>query len=177
MKRFLQLVVAAILLFIALGMVEERETFARSWFKPADGFKASDAERRAASEAVYAFRTLAAHWYATNGDARFGERLPASQPMIDELRGDIAYIRRNGRSETPRLMRIEFLSSELPNDSTAEVKTREYWVTEFHWLGGGESDATRSDLLFGRYRLHREGTRWLVDSWDPVEPPSAEAER
>lgn len=178
MKRFAAIVAASVLFFITLGMLEERETFARNWFRPdSRGFTASDADRRAASEAVHAFRTLSAHWYATDGDARFGERLPALAPLIEELRGDIAYVRRNGRSEMPRLMRIEFLSSELPSESAAEVTTREYWVTEFHWLGGGESDATRSDLLYARYRLHREGARWIVDAWDPIEPPPPEVTR
>lgn len=171
MKRLLQLVGGAALLFIVLAMLEERETFTRNWFQPAAGFRAAEAERRAAAETVHAFRTLAAHWYGTGGDARFGQRLPASPQILDELRSDIEYVRVNGRVETPRLMRIEFISSDVTSENDAEVRTREYWITEFHWIGGGVSDETRSDVLFARYRLGRDGARWIVTAWDPIEPP------
>lgn len=172
MKRFLLILAGAALLFIVLAMLEERETFTRNWFQPAEGFRASDTDRRAAAETVYAFRTLAAHWYGTGGDARFGQRLPASPQVLDELRNDIGYVRANGRIETPRLMRIEFLASDVTSENEAEVRTREYWVTEFHWSGGGVSDDTRSDVLFARYRLGRDGARWVVTAWDPMDPPT-----
>ncbi len=175
MKRFLQIVAGALLLFIVAAMLEERETFARNWFAPSQAFHASDADKRAAAQAVHELRTLTAHWYGTSGDRRFGERLPATQPVIDELRSDIEYIRRNGRIETPRLMRLEILDVDVTSDSAAEVRTREFWVTEFHWINGGESDPTRSDVVFARYRLMRDGARWVVSAWDPVEPPEGQA--
>lgn len=176
MKRFLQIVAGAALLFVVLAMLEERETFTRNWFKVADSFRATDTDRRSAAETVHAFRTLAAHWYGTGGDARFGERLPVAPPVLDELRNDIAYVRANGRIETPRLMRIEFLASDVVSESAAVVRTREYWVTEFHWRDGGVSDETRSDLLFARYSLGRDGRRWIVTAWDPVEAPKEGAQ-
>lgn len=177
MKRFLLIIAIAALLFITLAMLEEHETFTRNWFKPPESFKASEQERRSAAETVYAFRTLAAHWYATGGDARFGERLPAAPPVVEELRGDIDYVRRNGRVEVPRLMRVDILGSDVTSDTAAEVRTREYWVTEFHWTGGGASDETRSDLLFARYRLTKDGARWIVAAWDPVDAPRSEDAR
>lgn len=172
MRRFLEIVIGAAVLFIVLGMLQEYDTFARSWFDPAPKFVASDAERRGAAEAVQVFRTMTAHWYGTGGDRRFEERLPASAALLDELRRDIEYVRRNGRIEVPRLMRIEFLASDVTSDKTAEVRTRELWVTEFQWLAGGTSDAPRSDVIFGRYGLQKDGSRWLIVAWDPVDPPA-----
>jgi hypothetical protein len=174
-KRFLQILAGSALLFVVLAMIEERETFTRNWFEPPEAFRAAATERRAAAETVHAFRTLAAHWYGTGGDARFGERLPAAPQVLDELRADIAYVRANGRLETPRLMRIEFLASDVTSENEAEVRTREYWVTEFHWSGGGVSDHTRSDVLFARYRLGKDGARWVVTAWDPVDAPGGGA--
>lgn len=171
MKRFAQIVVAALVVFIALAMLEERETFASNWFAKDAGYRASQAEQRAVAQAVHDFRMLAAHWYGTDGDRRFAERLPATQPLVDELRSDIAYVRRNGRIETPRLMRAEVLRVEVRSESAAEVTTREMWVTEFRWEGGGVSDEPRSDILFARYRLIRDGSKWIVSAWDPVEAP------
>lgn len=175
MKQFAKVVGGALVLFIALAMLQEHDTFSTNWFKPAEGFQAPATERRAAAEAVHAFRMMSAHWYGSGGDRRFEERLPASQPLIEELRSDIRYLEQNGRIETPRLMRIEFLSSDVTSENSAEVKTREFWVTEFHWRAGGVSDESRSDVLFARYRLQKDGSRWLVAAWDPQSPPEQEA--
>lgn len=174
MSRFLRIVAGAVAIFIAMSMIEERETFATNWFSAAEKFRAPEADQRAAAEAVHQFRTLAAHWYGTGGDRRFAERLPATPPVIDELRSDIEYVRQNGRIETPRLMRLDVTSVEVRSEAAAEVKTREMWVTEFHWIAGGTSDATRSDVLFVRYRLLRDGARWLVSAWDPTDAPRPE---
>jgi hypothetical protein len=174
MKRFLQIVAGALVLFIAAAMAEERETFAANWFARAKKYEAPERDIRAVAQAVHDFRMLVAHWYGTDGDRRFAERLPATKPVIDELRSDIAYVRRNGRIETPRLMRLEVQRVDVRSENAAEVHTRELWVTEFHWIGGGPSDETRSDLLFIRYRLIRDGARWLVSSWDPIDAPPAE---
>lgn len=174
MKTFLSIVGGSVLVFIALAMIEERETFARNWFVPAAAPQASPAERDEVARAVYDFRTLAAHWYGTGGDGRFGERLPASAAVIDEIRADTAYVRRNGRVETPRLIRLEVLDTNVTGESAAEVRTREFWVTEFHWISGGMSDEPRSDVIFVRYRLARDGAKWVITSWDPVDPPREE---
>lgn len=174
MKRFFQIVGGAVVCFIALSMLQERETFSRNWFAPTEPSRGSKEDRTAAAEAVHRFRTLTAHWYATDGDRRFGERLPATEPVVEELRSDIAYVRKNGRLEIPRLMQLEVLSSEVTSEGSAEVRTREFWVTEFHWLGGGTSDETRSDIVYARYRLTRDGERWIVAAWDPVDAPEQE---
>lgn len=174
MKSFASIVAGALLAFIALAMLEEHETFTRNWFERTDGYRATEAERRSAADTVHEFRTLAAHWYGTGGDRRFGERLPATEPVVDELRADIDYLRRNGRIETPRLMRLEVLAVEVASESAAQVRTREFWVTEFHWPGGGPSDPARSDVAFMQYRLMRDGARWIVSAWDPVDPPASE---
>jgi hypothetical protein len=173
-KRFLQIVGGALLLFIALAMLEERQTFARNWFASAQAYRATEAEQRAATRAVHEFRTLAAHWYGTNGDRRFADRLPATAPVIDEVRADIEYVRRNGRIETPHLMRLEILAADVTSESAAEVRTREFWVTEFHWPAGGASDPPRSDIVFAKYRLMRDGGHWIVSAWDPIDPPQEE---
>lgn len=170
MKAFLAIAAFAVLLFIVAGVAEERETFARNWFERPAVSRGSDADRRDAANAVYLFRTLSSHLYASGGDARFGERLPASKAIVDELRADVDYLRRNNRIETPRLVRIEFLGSDVAGDS-AEVRTREYWVTEIHWPDGSPAEPARSDLEFGRYRLTRDGSRWVVGAWDPVDAP------
>jgi hypothetical protein len=176
MKSFLAIIGAALVLFIGGAMLEERETFSRNWFKPQPVERGTAQERRAAADAVYLFRTLSAHLYASSGDARFAERLPASSLLVDELRADIAYLRRNGRIETPKLVRIEFLSADVSDGTRAEVTTREFWVTQHHWTGGAESDPPRSDITYARYRLTRDGARWTVTAWDPVDAPDAEVQ-
>jgi hypothetical protein len=170
-KGFLGIVAGSLLLFVVGAMIEEKETFTRDWFASPTPGSGSSEERRAAADAVFLFRNLSSHLYASRGDARFAQRLPASQPIVDEMRAEIEYIRRNGRVETPRLVRIEFLTSEVTEGVRAEVTTREFWVTQHHWPGGGESDPPRSDITHSRYRLGRDGGRWVVTSWDPIAAP------
>lgn len=169
MKAFLAIVAASALVFIALGMVEERDVFARNWFRPPAAPQTNDARKDEVVDAVRMVRALASHLYASDGDARFAERLPASQALVDELRGDVRYVRNNGRIESPQLVRMDVRNVSVHGD-TAEVETREYWITSYAWAsGGGRSDATRSDIIAARYRLAREGSKWIVTAWDPID--------
>lgn len=177
MKKFLLIVGSALIVFIVGSMLEERETFSQNWFAKPTVDHGSREDRRDAANSVYLFRSVSAHLYASSGDARFADRLPASPQVTNEIRGDITYVRRNGRIETPKLVRIEFLASDVTDQTRAEVTTREYWVTEHHFTGGGEAEPPRSDITYSRYRLNKDGSRWIVIAWDPVDPPSEEALR
>lgn len=175
MKSFLSIVLGAVLLFIAGSMLEERDTFSGSWFSKPVQDHGPKADRRDAANAVYLFRSVSTHLYASGGDARFAERLPATQQVVEELRADIDYVRKNGRVETPKLVRIEFVTSDVTEATRAEVTTREFWVTQHHWPNGAEADPPRSDIAYARYRLNKDGTRWIVNAWDPVDAPEEPA--
>lgn len=166
------IILSAVVAFLALGGVQEWETFAQQWFhraKPA--IELSKAERDAIADTVVNYLKLLSHFYGTGGDQRFADRIPASKALLEEAVLDASYIRHNRRTQEMSLLRVEILAVDGLAADRAEVSTREFWLTRYYASGSGTSEETRSDIVPARYRLAREGQSWTVTAWDPQATP------
>ena len=162
------IILSAVVAFLALGGVQEWETFAQQWFgRPKAVVQFSKQERDAIAGTVVTFLGLASHFYGTGGDKRFADRMPAALIVMDEISRDIAYIRHNHRTQEMSLLRVEVLAVDAIATDRAEVRTREFWMTRYFVSGSGATEETRSDIVPAHYRLAREGRTWTVVGWDP----------
>jgi hypothetical protein len=174
-KTLLKIIGIGLAAFIAVAMVEEWEFFASSWFA-ADVETAqpvSEEDRLAATEAVYLTLTLMRHFYVSDGDTRFAERMPASDGILDEMRTDIEYLARNHRRQDPELKNLEVTDVGPLDPGRVEVRTRELWHTSFPWIGAeGFYDEPRIEVAYWRYLVVRGASGWRVEGWSRTEPES-----
>jgi hypothetical protein len=149
-------VLAAGLLGLASGL------WTASARSDADSPPLSEADRKATTQAVQLFLTLSAHLRAADGDPRYAERLPAVPEVVDELMGDVQFLRRSHRVEVPKLVKVEILGLRRAGFELATVRTKEFWITR---ETTGEQ-SPRSDVVFATYQLRREPGGWRVASWE-----------
>jgi len=173
-KALAKILLGAFALFMVLSILQEWDFFASAWFgKSVPAWAPAEVEERAMADTLGLFQRLTSHLYATGGDPRFADRIPAAPHLVDEMLADIEYIKRNHRIQRPELVKIEILSSAPLRENAVEFHTREYWITRFYWLSGEESgDPPVSQILFMKYLVTREGQAWQVSGWDFDEPPT-----
>jgi len=171
-KRFLALVIGGALAFVVIAVVQERDVFlaAVTGTPPAAaaGSSLDPAEREAAAQTVRTYLSLLTHFYRSNGDPRFVERMPASPEVVDELRRDVAYLRHNHRTQEPQLARLDVVEVTPLGPDDLEVETREYWIVPIHIDGSKDPPDQRSSVVPARYRLTRDPLGWSVAAWDLV---------
>lgn len=172
MGTFLRIVLWGTLAFIAVAVVQERQVFLSALglaAEPADVMEDADEQRLV--DTVRSFLSVMSHCYASGGDPRFLERLPAAPEVAAEIRRELVYLEHNRRRQAPVLMRLEVVAVEPRGEGRAIVRTREYWVVRTELLGGGgEAEPARSMIVGAEYRLVRSGTTWQVIGWEPEEP-------
>jgi hypothetical protein len=122
----------------------------------------SEGDRKAATDAVQLFLALSAHLRAADGDPRYAERLPAAPEIVDELMGEVQFLRRASRVEVPKLVKVEILEVKPAGFELAAVRTKEFWITRQM----GAERRTRSDVVLGTYALRREPAGWRIASWE-----------
>jgi hypothetical protein len=168
-KSFLKILLGGLVLFIAVAMIQEWDYFSTAWFGDGEGGEVAAAQE-GEQEAVAAVRTtlaLLSHWYASNGDSRYADRMPVNDQVLDELQVDLEYLRRNQRVQEPRLQRFELLSSRPLGPDRQEVLSREFWIHRTFFIdGSGEADPPRSVILQGRYQVVRDPGGWRVVGWE-----------
>jgi len=179
-KRLIQILLGAFVVFMALAVVQEWSFFSAAWFgEPAATEQASEADREAASETVRQMLVIMRHLYSSDGDPRFAERMPTSDGIRAEMLADIDYLGRNRRRQDPALMKLEILGVDSLDRDRLEVRTREFWRVDFYSLVDGEpSDEPLWQVVHGRYLAIRTGTGWRIDGWEftsaePTEAPGA----
>jgi hypothetical protein len=167
-KTLLKILGIGLVAFIAIAMAQEWRLFATAWFgMEAPRSELAEEDRTAAHQAVYRTLSLMEHLYSTGGDTRFADRIPAGQPVLDEILADVNYVLRNGRIQVPDLLRLEIAAVEPLGADAVEVSTREFWRIRFLWPdGSAESDAPREQFLQGRYLVVRESGGWTVQGWE-----------
>jgi len=177
-KGLLAILAAGLVAFMAIAMAQEWETFASAWF--GDGAAASrldEPERKAAADAVHLVLNLLGHLYASDGDPRFADRIPAAQGIVDEALADIDYLKRNHRRQEPELLRMEVTGVEELGPERVEISTVEYWVVRTVWITGeGPSDPPRAQVVRARYLVVRGGQGWRVEGWEIDTRPPTDAE-
>jgi hypothetical protein len=178
-KRLLQIVLGAFVLFMVLAVGQEWRLFASAWLGGDGASEPSapltEAEGRAAADTVARTLALMRHFYLSGGDPRFAERMPASPGLIDELRADVDYLARNHRLQDPELQRLVVLSVDPagPGGSASrdrlELRTREWWTFRTLWAAdGSEAEPPRERVVDGLYYLVRTGAGWRVEGWRPI---------
>lgn len=183
MKALLATLAGGALLFMALAIAQQWDFFASAWFGRAVAAPSLRAEEaRAAAETVREFLALVAHLHGSGGDPRFRERLPASAPVVDELRAELDYLARNRRVQRPVLQRLEVSAVTSASGGRAEVRTRETWTVHTLWAYDGRpAEAPRPAVLAVKYLLAPAGSGWRVEAWEldfdaPSAAPSAPGE-
>lgn len=175
MKKLLLIFLGAFAVFMVLAIAEEWEFFAAAWFGAEEPpATLSESERKAAADTVYLALSLMQHFYATGGDSRFAERMPVGPAVIEEMRADVEYLRRNRRRQEPSLERLEVSSVEPLGPGRVEIETREWWQIEILSLAGGApTEPATIQSLFGKYLVVRQDRGWRVEAWDFLEPEAA----
>jgi len=167
-KGLVKIVLAGFLGFMVLAMAQEWDVFHSAWFggTPPDRQLATD-EQKQAADVVHLMLTVMSHLYASGGDVRFAERLPAAQGVIDEMLVDIDYLARNHRLQEMTLDRLEIVSVERSGEGRLEVHTRERWQVRFLGTDGeGEVDPPLRQTAHGKYLLVKSGRGWRVEGWE-----------
>lgn len=174
--KLIKILLGALGIFLAISMAQEWHVF-RPWIlreKPlAPTLSAGD--RKAIEGTLRTYLSMSAHFHATGGDPRFGERIPAAPWLVDDLRNEVEYLRKNARQQTMTLLKFDLLGIERVSADRASVSTKEYWVIRTSRLDGqGEADPPRSEIIWCDYRMQRTGQSWQVQGWEAHEPPPAE---
>lgn len=179
MKNLIKILLWGLVAFLAIAMMEEWEVFltgfvaptgrpGESGTGPAPPPEISDGERRGVEDALRHYLTLTRHLYASGGDPRFADRLPAAAQVVEELMTDVVYLQHNQRRQELSLMQLEILDLELRQDR-ARVRTEELWIIRtFHTLLRQPADPPRSAKFRVEYFLAREARGWRVEGWDLI---------
>ena len=180
MKSLLKILLGGFVLFMILAIADEWSFFAAAWFGSEESaeIELSEGDRGAAIESVELMLDLTRHLYMSGGDARFGERMPVSDQLLEEMRVDIDYLLSNQRLQDPQLRKLEVLEVSPLAEDRVEIRTREFWQHRFLWLdGSGEADPAEWQILFVRYLVARDASGWRVQGWeiDTTTVPSREA--
>jgi len=173
----IKILLAAFLAFMVLAIVQERNYFLAAWFgEAAAPTEASEADIGEAESALRMTFALMRHLYASGGDPRFSDRMPASPSIVQEMLADIEYLGGNGRVQDPLLQHLEVLEAIPIDEDSVELRTKEYWRIRFLRKDGqGEADPAQGHMLYGRYLVRRDAAGWRVEDWEFAEPPAAEA--
>lgn len=168
MSGLVKIVLAGFVAFMLLAMTQEWELFYTSWFVKAEAEEDSlDTEQQEATAAIRLTLELMRHLYASGGDPRFAERIPASESVVDEMQQDIDYLAINHRRQEPGLLKFEVASIQSLGEDRIEVTTREFWQWKIDWIdGSGEAEPARYEVVHGRYLVVRGAKGWAVAAWD-----------
>lgn len=178
MRALLKILLWGFLGFMLLAVAQEWRFFATAWFgASAPEIELAEGDREAAENSVRLMLSLMRHFYASGGDPRFAERIPAAAGIVDEMMIDVDYLARNHRRQEPELLKLEIESTEPLGKEQAEIHTKEFWRIRFSWIdGSGESDPPSHQVIRGRYLLVRDGKGWHVEGWElRFEPSPSEA--
>ena len=92
-KALLKILLGGFVVFMLLAIGQEWEFFSEAWFGAGEEkTTASDSDQQEASQAVSLMLNLMRHFYASGGDPRFADRMPASDGILQEMRSDIDYL-------------------------------------------------------------------------------------
>lgn len=181
MKNLLKILAGGLAFFMVSAVLQDREYFAGvlAGRRTRPGPAVSVEDRQGVEAAVRLFLSIERHFYASGGDARFGDQLRASPAAFEELAADVAYLKRNQRTQLMTLIRLDALETKALGERRVEFKTREYWVVKTLRLGTAvEVEPPQSSVVYARYLVGQEGGSWSVRGWEVAEelPPAPAAE-
>jgi hypothetical protein len=166
-RDLVKILAGGLVAFMVLAIADEWDFFAEAWFGAGEAaVEVAPEERQAATEALYLTLSLMRHLYASGGDPRFAERMPAAAPVVEEMLSDIAFSRHSHRRQEPVLVELEVTAAEWLAPDRMELATRERWRLRTLWIVGDEDALPpRDEEAHCRYLLAREGGAWRVVDW------------
>jgi hypothetical protein len=179
-RTLLKIVGVGVAVFMALAITQEWPYFSATWFGSAGSTPPplDEEQQRAAVGGLRSYLALMSHLYASDGDQRFAERMPASPEVVGEMMADIVYLRHSGRYQELILHGLEVLEVTPLSSDQVEIRTKEHWTIRTLSLGDdSEADPARGQIVFTKYRLELAVATWQVVAWQrmqlPAEEPSA----
>lgn len=174
MRPLVRILLGGFVAFMVLAIADEWSFFSSAWFGAGErrAVLVEEADKAAAVESLRLSLALVGHLYASGGDERFAERIPASPAVVAEMMADIVYLRHNGRYHELSLHGLEVLGIDPLSSDRVEIRTKEYWTVRTLFLAdGSEADPPRGQTAFARYRMAREAAGWKIEAWDLDAPP------
>jgi hypothetical protein len=170
-KSLLKILLVGFAAFMTLAIADEWSYFTSAWFgeEQSQAPELPEEEQKAAADAVYLTLSLMRHLYASGGDPRFAERMPAGEGLVEEMMADIDYLARNRRLQNPELLRLEVLSIEPLGEDRVEIASREEWRFALSHATGAEAVPPRSQTLQAKYLVVRSAQGWRVEGWEMLE--------
>ena len=127
----------------------------------AAGTAPSPEDREAAVDAVRTLISLSGHYRGAAGDERFLERIPATPPVLDELRREQRFATHLRAVTEERTIRADIADVRRVAEGRLEVDVTEYRITHTASEKGGEP-VTRSDVVRTRYVVARLPGGWRI---------------
>jgi hypothetical protein len=125
--------------------------------------------------ALVDFHRVYEDFFATGGRPDLLDAVPATTAAKHQVFRDLGFVRDAGLVLVQDLARATVLEAHATGPDAAEVVVFEEWNYEFQRAADRTAVAGAKGLGQGfRYRLRREGGRWLVAGWDPEDVPAPE---
>jgi hypothetical protein len=171
-RVLLKILLGGFIVFMVLAIAQEWEFFSSAWFGGEDPPpEIAEPERKAAADAVHLVLSLMSHLYSSGGDRRFSERIPVSEPVLEEMNADLDYLRRNHLRQEMELERLEIVAVETRGEDRLEIRTREYWkVRRFSLVGSGPLEHPRPYVTHGKFFVVQGDRGWRVQGWEVYDP-------
>lgn len=117
--------------------------------------------------AVHDYQRAYQDFYATGGNPALLDAVPASKPAKHQIFRDIGFLRDSRLLLIQDLASVTLLETRMVARDAAEVLVFEEW----NWALQRAADRSMVSEVSGlgqgfRYRVGREGGRWVVASWD-----------
>ena len=169
MKQLILILVGATVLFMALAMAQEPETFAPLFFPPEETAPAETEIPPEVITSLSEFNSVLEHFYRFGGDERFLTRLAASEEIKEELRAEIRYLAASGVMQTLNKTRGSILSEDRLAPDVWQLLTEEEWRLQYHDGSGTpvNQDAIVSTITL-RYVIQKSDGDWKVIVMEPT---------
>jgi hypothetical protein len=144
-----------------------------SWRSPQFPAKPDPAEEPYILGALVDYQRLYQDFFTSGGKADLLNAFPANKELRHFMFSDIGYLGRSGLVMVQDLAEATVVDTSMTGPQKAEVVVYEQW----NWTLQRGSDRKLVSELKGlgqgfRYRLEREGGRWLVAGWDLADVPA-----
>jgi hypothetical protein len=171
-RKLVKILLGGLVVFMVLSIAQEWEFFSGAWFgEPEEVIELPHEDLAEAANAIHMTLSLMRHFYMSDGDPRFRERMPAAEWIIDEMAEDITYLQRNRRLQDASLEQMEVLSSTALDRDRVEIITREFWHVKVLFADNGtDAQPPLTQVAHGRYLVARTGQGWRVEGWEPTVP-------
>jgi len=138
LKSTAMIVFVSALLFMGLTMAQEWSLFRPLFIREA--VPVSEKIPDETERAIKFFNAMMVHYYASAGDERFLQRIPASDQVRGEFFKDAEYLRENGVVQVMKLSDFKVSSARKVREGRYIIETEEEWTLHYEDLDGNRFD-------------------------------------